>query len=117
MPATKCFIIGATGYIGGAILSELKRSYPDDTFTALARKDEDIQALEKIGVKGIKGAFLDTEKIEHESREADVVINAADADDMGLAKAIIKGLKSKKGRGTLIQTRTVFSFFALYALD
>ncbi|CAE6416203.1 unnamed protein product [Rhizoctonia solani] len=67
-------------------------------------KVEDIQALEKIGVKGIKGTFLDTDKIEYESREADVVINAADADDMGLVKAIIKGLKSKKGRGVFIQT-------------
>ncbi|CAE6448507.1 unnamed protein product [Rhizoctonia solani] len=96
---TKIFILGATGYIGGAVLSELKRNHPEATFTALARKDEDIQALEKIGVKGVKGTFLDTDKIEHESHEADVVINAADADDMGLVKAIVKGLKSRKERG------------------
>ncbi|KAJ1304798.1 hypothetical protein OPQ81_005934 [Rhizoctonia solani] len=104
MTATKCLIFGATGYIGGAVLAELKRSFPGDEFKAFARKDEDIQALEKIGVKGIKGTFLDTDKIEHESGEADVVINAADADDMGLVKAIIKGLKSKKERGIFIQT-------------
>ncbi|KAG8690324.1 hypothetical protein FRC11_012401 [Ceratobasidium sp. 423] len=104
MTATKIFILGATGYIGGAVLSELKRNHPSYTFTALARKDEDIRALEKIGVKGIKGTFLDTDKIEHESHEADVVINAADADDMGLVKAIIKGLKSKDKRGIFIQT-------------
>ncbi|CAE6439167.1 unnamed protein product [Rhizoctonia solani] len=104
MPANRVFILGATGYIGGAVLSELRRNHPKDTFTALARKDEDIQALEKIGVKGIKGTFLDIDKIEQESRQADIVINAADADDMGLVKAIIKGLKSKKERGVLIQT-------------
>ncbi|CAE6438857.1 unnamed protein product [Rhizoctonia solani] len=104
MSANKIFILGATGYIGGAVLSEIKRNHPEWKFTALARKDEDIQTLEKIGVKGIKGTFLDTDKIEHESREADVVINAADADDMGLVKAIIKGLKSNKVRGIFIQT-------------
>ncbi|CAE6480471.1 unnamed protein product [Rhizoctonia solani] len=104
MSVSKVFILGATGYIGGAVLSEIKRNHPEWTFTALARKDEDIQALEKIGVKGIKGTFLDIEKIEHESRDADVVINAADADDMGLVKAITKGLKSKKERGIFIQT-------------
>ncbi|CAE6503271.1 unnamed protein product [Rhizoctonia solani] len=104
MTARKVFVLGATGYIGGAVLSEIKRNHPEWAFTALARKDEDTQALEKIGVKGIKGTFLDIDKIEHESREADVVINAADADDIGLAKAIIKGLKSRKERGIFIQT-------------
>ncbi|KAJ1304796.1 hypothetical protein OPQ81_005932 [Rhizoctonia solani] len=106
MPATstKVFIIGATGYIGGAILSELLRTAASFTITALVRKDSDIELLEKLGVKAIKGTFLDVDIIEQASHEADVVFNAADADDMGLAQAVIKGLKSKKDRGILIQT-------------
>ncbi|CAE6448499.1 unnamed protein product [Rhizoctonia solani] len=106
MPAisTKVFIIGATGYIGGAILTELLRTSASFSITALVRKDPDIEALEGLGVKVIKGTFLDVDIIEQASREADVVFNAADADDMGLARAVIKGLKSKKERGILIQT-------------
>lgn len=106
MPAssTNIFIIGATGYIGGAILTELIRTSASFSITALARKNSDIEALEKLGVKAIQGSFLDGDIIERASSEADVVINAADADDMGLAQAIIKGLKSRKERGVLIQT-------------
>lgn len=101
---TKIFIIGATGYIGGAILSELLRSPGSYAITALARKDQDIETLQKLGVNTIKGTFLDVDKIEQASHDADVVYNAADADDMSLNAAVLKGLKSKKERGILIQT-------------
>ncbi|KAB5595104.1 hypothetical protein CTheo_1392 [Ceratobasidium theobromae] len=102
--ATKIFILGATGYIGGAILSELLRTSASFEITALVRKDQDAEVLEKLGVRTIKGSFSDVDKIEQASREADVVYNAADADAMGLAKAVLKGLKSKEERGILIQT-------------
>ncbi|CUA66643.1 hypothetical protein RSOLAG22IIIB_00084 [Rhizoctonia solani] len=100
--STKVFFIGATGYVGGAILTELLRTSAGFSITALVRKDSDIEVLEKLGVKTIKGSFSDIDKIEQASREADVVYNAADADDLSLARAIIKGLKKK--RGILIQT-------------
>ncbi|KAG9123988.1 hypothetical protein FRC07_013292 [Ceratobasidium sp. 392] len=106
MPATstKIFILGATGYIGGAIIAELLRTSAAFTITALVRKDQDIETLETLGIKTIKGSFTDVDKIEEASREADIVFNAADADDMSLTQAVLKGLKSKKERGVLIQT-------------
>ncbi|KAF8706168.1 NAD-P-binding protein, partial [Rhizoctonia solani] len=106
MPAasTKVFILGATGYIGGAIVTELLRASAGFTITALVRKDADIEVLDRLGVKTIKGSFSDLDKIEQASRDADIVYNAADADDMKLTLAAIKGLKSKKDRGILIQT-------------
>ncbi|QRV79625.1 NAD(P)H-binding family protein [Ceratobasidium sp. AG-Ba] len=106
MPATstKIFILGATGYIGGAIIKELQRTSAAFTITALVRKDQDIETLEALGVKTIKGSFTDVDKIEEASREADIVYNAADADDMSLNNAVLRGLKSKKDRGVLIQT-------------
>ncbi|KAH7339828.1 NAD(P)-binding protein [Rhizoctonia solani] len=106
MPATstKVFILGATGYVGGAILSELLRTSASFKITALVRKGSDIELLEKLGVKTIQGSFSDVDKIEQASREADIVYNAADADDMELTKAVLKGLKSKQERGVLIQT-------------
>ncbi|ELU42744.1 NmrA domain-containing protein [Rhizoctonia solani AG-1 IA] len=107
MPAasTKVFILGATGYIGGAIVTELLRTSAGFTITALVRKDADIEVLDRLGIKTIKGSFSDLDKIEQASRDADIVYNAADADDMKLTLAVIKGLNSKKDRGILIQTR------------
>ncbi|KAF8609019.1 NAD(P)-binding protein [Ceratobasidium sp. AG-I] len=102
--STKIFILGATGYVGGAILTELLRTAAAFTITALVRKDQDIETLEALGVKTIKGTFTDLDKIEKASHDADVVYNAADADDMKLTQAVLKGLKSKKNRGVLIQT-------------
>ncbi|EUC64034.1 NAD-binding domain protein, partial [Rhizoctonia solani AG-3 Rhs1AP] len=106
MPATstKVFLIGATGYVGGAILTELLRTSASFTITALVRKDSDIKVLEQLGVKTIKGSFSDMDKIEQASREANIVYNAADADDLDLTRAVIRGLKSQKERGILIQT-------------
>ncbi|CAE6462077.1 unnamed protein product [Rhizoctonia solani] len=106
MPAasTKVFILGATGYIGGAIVTELLRTSAGFTITALVRKDADIEVLDRLGIKTIKGSFSDLDKIEQASRDADIVYNAADADDMKLTLAVIKGLNSKKDRGILIQT-------------
>lgn len=104
---TKIFLLGATGYIGGAILSDLLRSSDNYEITVLARKDQDIETLQKLGVHTIKGTFSDVDKIEQASRDADIVHNTADADDLVLNAAILKGLKSKKERGILIQTRLV----------
>ncbi|KAG9101516.1 hypothetical protein FS749_006086 [Ceratobasidium sp. UAMH 11750] len=101
---TKIFLLGATGYIGGSILTDLLKTSAAFTITALARKDQDVETLNALGVKTIKGSFADVDKIEEASREADIVYNAADADAMGLAHAVLKGLKSKKERGILIQT-------------
>ncbi|CAE6514169.1 unnamed protein product [Rhizoctonia solani] len=102
--STNVFILGATGYIGGAILTELLRTSANFTITALVRKNSDIELLEKLGVKTIQGSFSDVNKIEQASKEADIVYNAADADDMELTQAVLRGLKSKKERGVLIQT-------------
>ncbi|KAG8703231.1 hypothetical protein FRC09_004276 [Ceratobasidium sp. 395] len=106
MPATstKIFILGATGYIGGAIIAELLRTSAAFTITALVRKDQDIETLEALGIKTIKGSFTDEDKIEEASREADIVYAVADADDLSVAQAVLKGLKAKKERGILIHT-------------
>ncbi|KAG8722035.1 hypothetical protein FRC08_007804 [Ceratobasidium sp. 394] len=101
---TKIFLLGATGYIGGSILTDLLKTSAAFTITALARKDQDVETLNALGIKTIKGSFADVDKIEEASREADIVYNAADADAMDLIHAVLKGLKSKKERGILIQT-------------
>lgn len=114
--STKIFILGATGYVGGAILTELLRTSAAFTITALVRKDQDIETLEALGVKTIKGTFTDLDKIEKASHDADIVYNAADADDMKLTQAVLKGLKSKKERGVLIQT-TLVSIYRLLLIQ
>ncbi|KAG8768089.1 hypothetical protein FRC16_007161 [Serendipita sp. 398] len=88
------FILGITGYIGGAVAVGYKRTFPDYEFVALVRNEQSIQAVEAIGVKVVQGSHTDLEFISEQASKADIVLNAADADDLDLTKAILAGLKN-----------------------
>ncbi|EJU04341.1 NADP-binding protein [Dacryopinax primogenitus] len=94
------FVIGATGYIGGAVLHALLTNFPGKfKFTALVRNEKDFPALERLGVKCIKGSFETLDIIEHASAEADIVVNAANADALEIAQAVVKGMESRARAG------------------
>lgn len=40
------FVLGATGYIGGAVLVGYKKAYPDYDFVALVRNEKNVAAVE-----------------------------------------------------------------------
>ncbi|KAH8110822.1 NAD-binding protein [Phellopilus nigrolimitatus] len=105
---TKVFIIGATGYIGGALLVALKRKYPDFNYTALVRSESYIEAIRSAGATVVQGSFADVDVISEQSEQADIVINVGDCDDLELTLAILKGLKARHtkglGVGTLLHT-------------
>jgi hypothetical protein len=46
-----------------------------------------------IGVKVVKGSHSDLDIIEEQASKADIVLNAADADDLDLTNAILRGIK------------------------
>ncbi|KAF8623606.1 hypothetical protein AX17_007309 [Amanita inopinata Kibby_2008] len=91
------FIIGATGYIGGTVLARFLKHPKRDTFqfTAIARSPEKAEKLKQLGVTTSVGSFTDSALLEQLASKADVVISMADADDLGAARAILKGLKAK----------------------
>jgi len=87
------FVLGATGYIGGSVLVGYKKAYPDYEFVALVRSESNIPAVEALGVRVIKGSHSDHQIITEEASKADLILDAGDADDLELTKAILAGAK------------------------
>ncbi|KAH7099275.1 NAD(P)-binding protein [Auriculariales sp. MPI-PUGE-AT-0066] len=103
------FILGATGYIGGAVLVNLKQLFPEWTFAALVRSEKNDAAVKAAGVSEIiRGDHSAHDIIRSESAKADVVLHCADADDLPLAQAVLDGLseriKQENQLGILIHT-------------
>ncbi|KAJ8585976.1 NAD(P)-binding protein, partial [Rhizopogon salebrosus TDB-379] len=94
---TRIFVTGATGYIGGTVLSALLAHPDSDTFdiTALIRSAEKAPSFNSAGVKTVIGSNSDLDTLASLASEADVVITAADVDDVNTAKAILQGLKEQ----------------------
>jgi uncharacterized protein YbjT (DUF2867 family) len=88
-----------TGYIGGAILTSLL-SHPNAssfTITAIVRDAAKAARLKtEFGVRGALGSHNDRALVEPLAYESDVVITAADVDDMEAAQAILDGMKRRK---------------------
>ncbi|KAJ5403869.1 hypothetical protein N7509_003740 [Penicillium cosmopolitanum] len=85
---------GASGYIGGDILSELIARYPEHSYRVLVRSQESGQKIQKVypGIRVIQGDLDNSELLTAESARADIIIHTADAaDHLPAARAIAKG--------------------------
>ncbi|KAG0652551.1 Aurachin B dehydrogenase [Hyphodiscus hymeniophilus] len=94
--ATKIFVTGATGYIGGDALYALYKKYPDFEYTALVRNSDSGAkvAAEYPKIHLVYGTLEDSDVLEAEAAKADIVIHTADSSDHeGAAKAIKAGLE------------------------
>ncbi|KAF4612613.1 hypothetical protein D9613_011857 [Agrocybe pediades] len=92
---TKIFYMGATGFIGGAVLNRLLE-HPDAStfaFTALVRSSLKASKLEAIGVKAVVGSLKDEPLVESLAADADMIISMADCDDVDIAKSYLRGMK------------------------
>ncbi|ORX40829.1 hypothetical protein BD324DRAFT_612232 [Kockovaella imperatae] len=95
------FMLGATGYVGGSFLSTLLASpEPPHKITALIRSNDKLKIFEnlsehKTNCIGVQGSYEDHHLLEDLSAEHPVVISAADADDVGMIKAVLKGMKKR----------------------
>ncbi|GBE88351.1 hypothetical protein SCP_1301660 [Sparassis crispa] len=94
---TSILLIGATGYIGGSVLTRLMKHPNASNFdiTVLVRSEEKAKKLEAFGVHTVIGSFGDTEKLEALASKASIVFNCADADDLGAARAILRGMQKR----------------------
>lgn len=90
---------GATGYIGGSVLTGLLRHSNASHFhiTALIRDGDDrIEKLKAIGVTPLIGTNESFETIEKAASESHVVIHTANsADDLPSTQAIVSGLNKR----------------------
>jgi nucleoside-diphosphate-sugar epimerase len=95
----RILFLGATGYIGGAVLDRLlehpaRHSYEIVSYSRNAEKAKKLEEL--FDVKTVIGTLDDSDKIEEQAALADVVIHTADsADHMGSVQAILRGTKRK----------------------
>jgi uncharacterized protein YbjT (DUF2867 family) len=62
-----------SGYIGGGVLEKIL-GLPDVDITALVRNAEKAKKIESFGIKTIVGALNDTNILEEQAMQADVVI-------------------------------------------
>lgn len=92
----KVFITGATGYIGGSLAAQLVLR--GHQVTGLVRSKEKAKQLQEKGIEPRLGTLDDREILINAAREADAVINAADADH---AYAVTTLLPALAGTGKL----------------
>ncbi|EJD45667.1 NAD(P)-binding protein [Auricularia subglabra TFB-10046 SS5] len=90
-------ILGVSGYVGGkhgSLLVRLVERYPNAHFIGLVRSESAIPAIRAAGChEVIQGTHTESEKIRVAANQADLVLNIADCDDVGLMKATLEGMK------------------------
>ncbi|KAJ6611974.1 hypothetical protein B0H10DRAFT_2223512 [Mycena sp. CBHHK59/15] len=109
MAQTHIFITGATGYVGGTVLSRLFEHKDAAHFdiTALVRSAEMAEKLKNAsGINVVVGSHSDLELVETLAFKAGVIFSMADCDDLELAKAQLRGAK-KKFEATGIQSEFI----------
>ena len=84
------FIIGATGYIGGSLASRLIAD--GHHVVGLVRNDDKAARLSALGVEPLKGDLAALEIAAAAARRADVIVNAANADDSLITHALLDAL-------------------------
>ncbi|QEL01020.1 NAD-dependent epimerase/dehydratase family protein [Olivibacter sp. LS-1] len=91
MSIKKIFITGATGYIGGSIAKLLvDKGYK---VSGLVRKESDTEKLKELGINPVLGTLQDAPLLREESKKADAIIHAADADDPYVIDTFLQALK------------------------
>ncbi|KAF8894205.1 NAD-binding protein [Gymnopilus junonius] len=89
---TKIFMTGVTGFIGPAVLQRLLDHNEASQFHITAF----------LGVNTITGSLEDLVLTENLAADADIVIAMADADNLDVAKAVLRGMKRyHKASGTV----------------
>ncbi|KAK7453288.1 hypothetical protein VKT23_011963 [Stygiomarasmius scandens] len=94
---TKILVTGATGYIGGSILTRLlqRSDFSEFDIRVLVRSSEKGKKLEGLGFKSVIGSHTDESIMVKAVSEVDVVIATADCDDLVAAQLTLKGMKKR----------------------
>ncbi|KIW16547.1 hypothetical protein PV08_03735 [Exophiala spinifera] len=95
----RILVTGATGYIGGSVLSEILQSPAVEagSVSALVRRPDQAEVLLAHGVTPVLFKHLDDlETMEKVARDFDVVINCANGFHASSAVALITGLSKRK---------------------
>ncbi|MBE0624387.1 MAG: NAD-dependent epimerase/dehydratase family protein [Burkholderiales bacterium] len=86
----KVFIIGASGYIGGSVAAGLLSA--GHHILGLVRSAQKAEQVQARGIEPVLGSLEDAGVLVRAARDADAVINAADADHMAAIESILPAL-------------------------
>ncbi len=87
----KIFMTGATGYIGGSVAERLLRE--GHTISGLVRSESSAEELRKRGMRAVLGSLDSSDVIARAVREADAVVDTAEANHGGVVEAIASALR------------------------
>jgi nucleoside-diphosphate-sugar epimerase len=87
----KIFLTGATGYIGGSIGARLVAE--GHAVTGLVRTEAGAKALQQRGMTTVLGTLDDTAVISQAAREAEAVVDTAEANHPGVVDAIATAVR------------------------
>ncbi|KAJ3746688.1 hypothetical protein DFH05DRAFT_971586 [Lentinula detonsa] len=99
MTKVPLLLTGATGYIGGTVLTRFLQRPDASSFDIrlLVRSDEKAKAIQdlKLPVTVVIGSHTNAELMEQLASQVDVVIATADCDSVEAAQSTLKGLKKR----------------------
>jgi len=87
----KIFMTGTTGYIGGSVAERLMRE--GHTISGLVRSESGAEELRKRGIRPVPGSLDDSDVIARASREAEAVVDTAEANHPRVVEAIASALR------------------------
>ncbi|KAF5572232.1 nad dependent epimerase dehydratase family [Fusarium pseudocircinatum] len=104
--APQVFILGATGLIGGDLLYSIIQQGLKWNISCLVRNENRGAVVSKTypNVRLVYGDLDSLDTIEREAAASDLVYSAANIDHLESARAIIRGLKSRKSPSWYIHT-------------
>jgi uncharacterized protein YbjT (DUF2867 family) len=100
----RVFVIGASGYIGGAIAREI--GWAGYQVLGLARSQEAAHRLENRGIEVLRGNLEDPEGVAAVAREAEATVYAASADTATAVSAAEAIAGTLEGSGKAFVTIT-----------
>ncbi|KAK8848710.1 NAD dependent epimerase/dehydratase [Apiospora arundinis] len=97
---TKLLLTGATGYIGGTVLTRLRESTIPDikalSITVLVRKPDQAAVFEGLGIPAIVGTLDDAEVLRTAAAAHDIVLHTAGATHQASIAPLLAGLAERR---------------------
>ncbi|CAK7284494.1 NAD-dependent epimerase/dehydratase family protein [Streptomyces misionensis] len=98
----KVFVTGGSGYIGKAVIGELRES--GHTVRALVRSEQAARTVQALGAEPVRGSLSDVDVLNEAAANAEAVVHLAQAEtgeeDLAAAGAMQDGI----GAGTYVHT-------------
>ncbi|GAA6027244.1 hypothetical protein JCM8097_002519 [Rhodosporidiobolus ruineniae] len=100
-PTPSILLLGAAGYIGGTVLTDLLKTYDASTITALVRTEKNAALLAPLGIKTVLGSLDNVALVSSLAKSHDVVFNFAVPFGGGDAsiQALVDSLEARADEG------------------